>query len=262
MELAYLRYIKVKELLSLQQPLSNPPEHDEVLFIAIHQTYEIWFKTLLHEFEKIKQNFLSSEVFNLIHSFKRCRTIMKTLVGQMDILETMTPLSFASFRERLETASGFQSVQYREMEFVLGYKRPHMLKYYKADQESYNTLAKRLEEASVTDCFFSFLRANGVDAPNKGPVIDEKEEGTVEQNEALQSGLLELYKSKPDLRILFELMTDFDEGFQEWRYRHVKLAERTIGNKYGTGGTLGVEFLKRALFKPLFPDLWMIRHKF
>lgn len=260
MELPYIRYIKVKELLSLQKPWSDPEEHDELLFIGIHQVFEIWFKLLLHEFDKIKRNFTAGELFEAIHTFKRCRTILKTLVGQMDILETMTPHSFASFRERLDTASAFQSIQFREIEFVLGFRRPEILKYYKDDQESCRTLEKRLSEPSLVDYFYTFLEKKGVKLPAE---LRQRDLGTSNvANEALQEEIVVLYNKHPELRILFELMTDFDEGLQEWRYRHVKLVERTIGSKTGTAGSLGVEFLKMSLFKPVFHDLWGIRHRF
>src|ERR1044072_3107136 len=127
--LTYGTYLDLEELLSLQKPRSSPPEHDEMLFIIIHQAYELWFKQLLHEFEKVKNDFSLGDLFGAIHSFKRTRTIMKVLVAQIDILETMTPSSFSSFRDRLETASGFQSIQFREFEFLLGYKRGSTLKY-------------------------------------------------------------------------------------------------------------------------------------
>src|SRR6516162_10557677 len=121
--LTYASYLDLEKLLTLQKPRSTPAEHDEMLFIIIHQTYELWFKQLLHEFEKIKRYCSSGDLFGAIHTFKRARTIMKVLVAQVDILETMTPSSFSSFRDRLDTASGFQSIQFRELEFVLGYKR-------------------------------------------------------------------------------------------------------------------------------------------
>jgi len=125
--LTYANYLDLEKLLTLQKPRSTPAEHDEMLFIIIHQTYELWFKQLLHEFEKIRKDFSAGDLFGAIHSFKRTRTIMKTLVAQVDILETMTPSSFSSFRDRLETASGFQSIQFRELEFLLGYKRASTL---------------------------------------------------------------------------------------------------------------------------------------
>src|SRR5258705_2786942 len=147
-ELTYASYLDLEKLLSLQKPRSSPPEHDETLFIIIHQTYELWFKQLLHEFEKVKRDFAAGDLFGAIHSFKRSRTIMKTLVGQIDILETMTPMSFTSFRDRLDTASGFQSVQFRELEFMLGYKRPDTLKYYERIPGAVEALTRRLRERS------------------------------------------------------------------------------------------------------------------
>src|SRR2546421_1235542 len=129
--LTYANYLDLEKLLTLQNPRSSPHEHDEMLFIIIHQTYELWFKQLLHEFEKIKRGFSAGDLFGAIHSFKRTRTIMKALVAQVDILETMTPTSFSSFRDRLETASGFQSIQFREIELVLRDKRESPLKYLK-----------------------------------------------------------------------------------------------------------------------------------
>lgn len=258
MTLTYQNYIKVPELLGLQVPRSDPPEHDEELFIIIHQTYELWFKLLLHELEKIKRDFTGDDLFGAIHTFKRCRTVMKTLVNQIDILETMTPTSFNSFRDRLDTASGFQSRQYRELEFVLGYKRKDMLKY-AADGPDREVLVKRLNEPTVVDHFYDFLSLRGIAIPAELRDRDVTEPNVAD--ETVQRGLLRLFTSEPALTILFELMTDFDEGLQEWRYRHVKLVERTIGSKKGTGGSLGVEFLKQSLFLPVFPDLWAIRHE-
>jgi tryptophan 2,3-dioxygenase len=258
-ELTYSSYLQLNHLLDLQQPRSQPPEHDEMLFIIVHQAYELWFKLQLHEFEKIKRDFTDNHLYGAIATFKRTRTIMKTMVEQVDIVETLTPMSFASFRDRLENASGFQSGQFRELEFLLGYKRPHMLRFVKSDTPEYERLVKRLHERSVVDCFYDFLEQHGVMIPTelrtRDITLPTVPDATVE------AGLLELYKSQPDLEILFELMTDFDEGFQEWRYRHIKLVERTIGSKQGTGGSLGVEFLKKSLFLPVFPDLWAIRHK-
>jgi tryptophan 2,3-dioxygenase len=184
---------------------------------------------------------------------------MKTLVGQLDILETMTPVSFVAFRDRLESASGFQSSQYRELEYALGYKRPEMLHSFETDTEEYRRLKRRLDEPSVVDCFYDLLETRGVEIPAR---LRQKEPHEANQPDpTVQQGLLRLYRQKQEASILFELMTDLDEGLQEWRYRHVKIAERTIGNKKGTGGSKGVEFLKRALFHPVFPDLWAIRHE-
>jgi tryptophan 2,3-dioxygenase len=257
--LTYGNYLDLEKLLTLQKPRSTPAEHDEMLFIIIHQTYELWFKQLLHEFEKIKRDFSSGDLFGAIHTFKRTRTIMKTLVAQVDILETMTPSSFSSFRDRLETASGFQSIQFRELEFLLGYKRSSTLAYVKPDFPGYDRMKQRLGERTVIDHFYDFLATRGAKIPAELKNRDITRAN--EPNEQVQKEILRMYKSAPELSMLFELMTDFDEGLQEWRYRHIKLVERTIGAKKGTGGSPGVPFLKESLFKQIFHDLWAIRHE-
>jgi tryptophan 2,3-dioxygenase len=259
MELTYSSYLHLDQLLELQEPRSDPPEHDEMIFIITHQAYELWFKLHLHELEKICRDFREGHLYGAIATFKRVRTIMKVMVEQIDILETMTPMSFNSFRDRLETASGFQSSQFREFEFLLGYKRADLLRYQQAGTPAYERLVRRLHEPSVVDAFYDFLERHGVTIPaevrRRAPMLP------TQPNEVVEEGILRLYKTQPDLEILFELMTDFDEGLQEWRYRHIKLVERTIGGKKGTGGSLGVEFLKKSLFYPVFPDLWAIRYK-
>ena len=169
-------------------------------------------------------------------------------------------MSFASFRNRLDTASGFQSAQFRELEFLLGYKRGLMLQHLPQNSEEHDQLLRRLGSLPWSIVFTTFLAtawvaiSGGVAAarPLALPNIGD---------DAVAAGILHLYRTQPNLQILFELMTDFDEGFQEWRYRHIKLVERTIGSKHGTGGSLGVEFLKKSLFHPLFADLWSIRHQ-
>lgn len=259
MPLNYSSYLHLDAMLALQEPRSSPAEHDEMLFIVIHQVYELWFKLVLHEVEKVKSDLSAGRTFDAIHTFKRLRTILKTLVGQLDILETMTPMSFSSFRDRLETASGFQSVQFRELEFVLGYKRPETLGYLPSDPQTLAALQRRLRERSLVDHFYDFLECHGIVIPSD--VRARPVEASTVANERVQEGLLRLYTSRGELAILFELMTDFDEGLQEWRYRHVKIVERTIGAKKGTGGSPGVPFLKQSLFKPVFPDLWAIRHR-
>jgi tryptophan 2,3-dioxygenase len=259
MDLTYAEYLRLDELLALQKPRSEPEEHDELLFIVVHQAYELWFKLMLHELDRIKEELSAGRLYPAISTFKRVRTIMKVMVEQIDIVETLTPMSFGSFRDRLEHASGFQSSQFRELEFVLGYKRADMLRYQRAGTPAYDRLVRRLNEPSVVDAFYSFLERYEVTIPEalrqRDRTLPTVADSTVEE------GLLRLYKTRPDLEILFELMTDFDEGFQEWRYRHIKLVERSIGSKHGTGGSLGVEFLKRSLFHPIFPDLWAIRHR-
>ena len=255
----YASYLKLEQLLSLQVPESDPAEHDEMLFIVIHQVYELWFKQFLHELDRAQRDLRANELFGPISTFKRLRMILKTLVGQLDILETMTPMSFNSFRDRLDSASGFQSIQFRAAEFSLGYKREDALKYVDAEWHGYEDLCQRLQAPSIVDGFYRFLVARGVTVSAEALA---REGQVTAPDVATQAGLLQLYETEPSIGILLELMLDVDEGLQEWRYRHVKLVERTIGNKHGTGGSLGVDFLKRSLFQPVFPDLWAIRHEF
>ncbi len=217
--LTYASYLDLEKLLTLQKPRSSPPEHDETLFIIIHQTYELWFKQLLHEFEKIKRDFSAGDLFGAVHTFKRVRTIMKVLVAQVDILETMTPSSFSSFRDRLETASGFQSVQFREIEFALGYKRASTLAYLKPDFPEYDRLRKLLGERSVVDHFYDFLATRGAQIPE-----DLKNRDVTQLNQPddrVQKETLRLYKNSPECSILFELMTDFDVRIFAAKQRYI-----------------------------------------
>ena len=258
MSLTYGDYLKVPGLLELQKPLAEPAQHDEMLFIVIHQVYELWFKLMLHELDRCGEELRTNDLFGAIARFKRLRTVLKTLVGQLDVLETMTPLSFLTFRDRLESASGFQSAQFRAVEFLLGHKRPNMLEHY-ADPNERAVLERRLQEPSLLDHFYRFLVARGARVPEALLARDVTRPN--EPDEQVQGELVRLFKTSPEVSILLELMTDFDEGLQEWRYRHVKMVERTIGNKKGTGGSPGAEYLRRSLFQPVFPDLWAIRQQ-
>ena len=166
MELTYGRYLKVEELLSLQQPLSEGPEHDEMLLIIIHQVYKLWFKQILHELDKLKICFLDADRSKALHTLKRVRSILKVLVSQVDVLETMTPLEFLSFRERLQSASGFQSCQFRELEFLLGLKHSKHLEYYPKGSQERVRLERRLGEESLWDTFLHFLSTQGLDSGN------------------------------------------------------------------------------------------------
>lgn len=258
MALTYAEYLKLDDLLRLQQPKSSPPEHDEMLFIVIHQVYELWFRLMLHETAKLNRDLSSNDLYGAIAAVRRIRTVLKTAVQQLDILETMTPLSFSSFRSRLETASGFQSVQFREFEFAWGYKRAELARP-GSPVPDLAPLQRRLEEPSVMDHLYAFLAGRGLDIPEE--IRHRDVTAPTEPNLRVQDELLRLYHDQPELVILCESLLDVDEGIQEWRYRHVKLVERTIGAKHGTGGSAGVEFLKRSLFRPLFPDLWAVRHR-
>jgi len=259
MEMNYASYLKLTQLLDLQKPVSDPEQHDEMLFIVIHQVYELWFKQLLHELDKVKADFSGNDLFGALATLKRVRMIVKTLVGQLDILETMTPISFSAFRDRLDTASGFQSTQFREVEFTLGYKRPGVMHYLDPAWTGTPKAKQRLNAPSLIDHFYEFLEHRGVEIPDE--VRERHPQQAPQPNATIQQGLLRVYREQPEVALLLEQMMDIDEGFQEWRYRHVKIVERTIGSKRGTGGSPGVEFLKQSLFRPVFVDLWAIRHE-
>lgn len=253
MNLTYLSYLKIPELLELQKLQSQPEEHDEMLFIVIHQTYELWFKQILHEFARMQAELRAGRTWNAVKTLRRILTIMKTLVGQIDILETMTPLQFLSFRNFLQDSSGFQSRQFRELEILLGLR-------YTSMTTVHPELTAKLDEPILWDAFIAYLRSHGYDVAD---AVRCNAHGLVfSPTDAMQQTLIHVMNHNPEAAILCELMVDFDEGLQEWRYRHVKMVERTIGTKPGTGGSDGVEYLKRTLFHAVFPDLWAIRTSF
>ena len=251
----YWEYLKIDELLQLQKPLSD--EHDELLFIVIHQSYELWFREMLHELDYFQVLLAKKDLPRAFHTMRRVLTILKMLVAKIDVLETMTPLEFIAFRERLESGSGFQSVQFRELEFVLGNKQRSAIERYPADYGARKNLERRWNQPTIWDSFVRFLKAHGYDVPKT--VLERDVTTVVGPNADMQRVLVDVYKADPNLANLCERMVDLDEGIQEWRYRHVKMVERTIGTKMGTGGSAGAEYLRTTLMRPLFPDLWEIR---
>ena len=253
----YGEYLRTDDLLALQRPLSEGPEHDEMLFIVIHQVYELWFKQVLHELDYLDCLLDRNEGDRAQHTLKRILTILKVMVAQLDILETMTPLEFLSFRDRLEAGSGFQSHQFRELEFALGLKDPRVLERYPEGGEPRRRIERRLQAGTLWDSFLRYLRANGVAVPRRD--LERDVTRSVEPSPELRPELVEIYRHRPALAELCERLVDLDEGLQEWRYRHVKMVQRTIGTKRGTGGSTGAEYLMSTLNKPLYPDLWAIR---
>jgi tryptophan 2,3-dioxygenase len=254
---SYAEYLKIDELLGLQCPLSEGPEHDEMLFIVIHQVYELWFKEVLHELDHLNELLSHNDGSRARQTLKRILTILKVMVAQIDILETMTPLEFLSFRDRLESGSGFQSFQFRELEFALGWKHPKAMERYPAGSEARRRLERRLKSDSLWDFFLRHLASSGVPVPRTDLERDVTQR--VEPSPALREVLIAVYRSQPALAELCERMVDLDEGIMEWRYRHVKMVQRTIGTRRGTGGSAGADYLLATLNKPLFPDLWAIR---
>jgi len=254
---SYAEYLKVDELLGLQCPLSEGPEHDEMLFIVIHQVYELWFKEILHELDHLEELLSRNDGDRGRHVLKRILTILKVMVAQLDILETMTPLEFLSFRDRLESGSGFQSYQFREIEFALGWKDARALDRYPAGSEVRRRLESRLKSGSLWDSFLHHLASSGVPVPRAD--LERDVTRRVESSPALLEALISVYRNQPALAELCERLVDLDEGFMDWRYRHVKMVQRTIGSRRGTGGSAGADYLLATLNQPLFPDLWAIR---
>ncbi len=256
MSTTYTSYLRLAELLACQVPKSPGPEHDEMLFIVIHQVYELWFKEMLHELDYLGARLDADDLPVVQATLKRILTILKVQVAQIDILETMSPVQFLSFRSRLEAASGFQSPQFRELEFVLGHRDRNMLRWHEGTP-AHERLRGRLSEPSLWDHFVGLLARRGLPVPSS--LLARDRELANPECAELHPLLLSIYADHPDLAAICERLVDLDEGIQEWRYRHVKMVERTIGTKRGTGGSTGVEYLKATLFKPLFPDLWAIR---
>ncbi len=260
MALTYADYLKLDELLSLQKPRSDGPEHDETLFIIIHQVYELWFKEVIHEIDYLQTLLARNATPPALHTFKRVLTILKVLVAQLDILETMTPLDFLSFRERLEAGSGFQSYQFRVLEFLMGHKTREAVDRFAEGSAARRDLEKRFTQPTLWDSFLHYLSTNAYAIPKN--VLSRDDSKRIEPSTDVQRILVDVYRNNATIASLCERLVDLDEGFQEWRYRHVKMVERTIGNKYGTGGSAGVAYLRTTLFTSFFPDLWAVRNDF
>ena len=255
----YASYLQVDALLALQQPRSAGPEHDEILFIVIHQVYELWFKELLHEVDFVRRLLEEGESHRAQHTLRRILAILKVLVAQLDILETMTPLEFLSFRERLEAASGFQSDQFRQLEFVLGRKAAGAIERFPEASRGRRALEERYRQRTLWDAFLHYLAREGYPVPAEQLARDVT--APIQPSEAVQRILIDLYRRDVKNAEMCERLVDLDEGLQEWRYRHVKMVERTIGGKPGTGRSSGAGYLRTTLGEALFPDLWEIRDR-
>lgn len=245
--LSYNKYLKVPELIRLQETLSDPPSHDELLFIIIHQTYELWFKQILHEIDATIKWLDEGRTFRANHSLRAIIGIEKVLVTQIHLLETMAQIGFLEFRDKLNPASGFQSMQFRELEFVSGQKNEKILEAFKDDEFAYKRLSERLAEPSLGDAFWSLLGRSGF---------------AVETHEERVQAIVEIL-THPEKYADFFIMQDFliehDENFALWRSHHVLMVERMLGMKPGTGGSEGVGYLMTTLTKKFFPELWEAR---
>jgi tryptophan 2,3-dioxygenase len=235
-KLSYGTYLKVAELLSLQQGLSQ--EHDELLFVVAHQVYELWFKLVLFELEAARDRIDADDIFFARHYLRRVHVVERLLIEQIEILETMSPQDFLAFRSQLAPASGFQSVQFREIEFLSGLKEPKYLARIEATPDEAARLRRRLDEPSLDDAFRRLVERRG------------------------SPSLLEVFRDREhhgDLFDLCEALLDHDEAFAHWRARHVLMVERQIGSKTGTGGSSGAEYLRTTLGKRFYPELWDVR---
>lgn len=254
--LTYGSYLRIPELLDLQRRLSDPPHHDEMLFIVIHQVYELWFKQLLHELDATVEAFDAGEVLHAHKVLQRVVAIQQVLREQIRVLETMTPREFADFRARLSPASGFQSVQFRELETLSGIKDERYLRYHRDDPDGHARLERRLRARTIWDAFVGLLHQRGFDVPAEAP--DEGTDGARRLVEALRR----IYAHNEDfyeLYLLCESLLEYDENFQVWRFVHVKMVERIIGTRTGTGGSSGAHYLRSTLSKRFFPELWEVR---
>jgi tryptophan 2,3-dioxygenase len=262
--LTYSSYLHLPEIVSLQHPQSSPPHHDELLFIVIHQTYELWFKELLHELDGVVASLREAAenparrdgVYEAARLLRRCTEIMRVLVEQLTILETMLPTHFLAFRGKLRPASGFQSEQFREIEFLCGLKDQKMLQYHEPTPEAYASMERRLREPSLRDVFFDALAAVGILPPLPDSATDRQH--TEARARAIHGLYLDEHNHRDWIDVC-ERLTEFDELLVSWRLRHIQMVERTIGLRMGTGGSQGSSYLKLTLDKKLFPELWEAR---
>jgi tryptophan 2,3-dioxygenase len=252
--LTYTSYLALEEILGAQRPTSD--EHDEVLFIVVHQVYELWFKQLIHELRYLQRMLEEGNDARASATFKRLLTILKLVVAQLDVIETMTPVQFLSFRDLLESSSGFQSGQFRELEAILGRRDPGVLTAYHAGSVDHEKVKAAMERPSVYDSFLRYLAGKGYEIPVD--VLERDVTQPVQESDRVQAALLQAYRDDGGPAQVAERLVDFDEGFMEWRYHHVKMVERTIGTRTGTGG-YGADYLRSTLHKPFFPDLWAVR---
>ena len=245
--LSYNKYLKVPELIHLQETLSEPVSHDELLFIIIHQTYELWFKQILHEIDATIEWLNEGRMFRANHSLKAVIGIEKVLVSQIHILESMAQIGFLEFRDRLNPASGFQSMQFRELEFASGAKDERILNSFKNDEFAFERLSRRYGSESLADAFWKLVGTNGLSSETR----EEKVNAIVE--------ILTHPETYPDLFNMQDLLIEHDENISLWRYHHVLMVERMLGMKPGTGGSEGVGYLMTTITKRFFPEIWEAR---
>ena len=258
--LSYNKYLRVPDLIGLQECLSGPDHHDELLFITVHQAYELWFKQILHELDAATVKMNEDRLPSAVRTLRRVVEIEKLLVTQIHILETMTPISFLGFREQLNPASGFQSMQFREIEFVSGHKLEGILNEFSDDLFASERLRKRYDSPSLTEIFFAVLRRRGFDAPaDDNSLIESERKKLYERRVLAVLEVLTHFEERYEEFQLAEALLEHDEFFSLWRSHHIKMVERMVGAKRGTGGSEGIGYLQTTLNKKFFPELWEAR---
>ncbi|HKG12345.1 MAG TPA: tryptophan 2,3-dioxygenase family protein [Pyrinomonadaceae bacterium] len=258
--LSYNKYLRVRDLIGLQDCLSDPAHHDELLFITIHQAYELWFKQMLHEIDAALAAMREDRAAAAARALSRVVEIEKLLVTQIHILETMTPINFLGFRDQLNPASGFQSMQFREVEFASGLKDEAVLRAFREDEFAYGRLRARAQAPTLGEEFYALLSRRGLDAPPDDDAPSE-EERLRAYGRRVRAALeiVTHFETRFEEYQLSEALIAHDEFFSLWRYHHVKMVERMLGTKKGTGGSEGVGYLKTTLDKKFFPELWEAR---
>jgi tryptophan 2,3-dioxygenase len=251
--LSYNKYLRVQDLINLQDLLSSPAHHDELLFITVHQAYELWFKQILHELDATIVFLEEDRVPAATRAVKRIVEIEKLLLNQIHMLETMTPINFLAFRDQLNPASGFQSMQFREIEFSSGLKDNSILREFAEDQFAHERLQARMANPTLADSFFSLLQRRGLSAP-----LTSERKSYEERTRAVLEVLTHFEERYEEFE-LAEALLEHDEYFSLWRSHHIKMVERMVGAKRGTGGSEGIGYLKTTLDKKFFPELWEAR---
>ena len=258
--LSYNKYLKVRDLIGLQECLSDPAHHDELLFITVHQAYELWFKQILHEVDAAASAMREGRAPSAARALARVAEIEKLLVAQIHILETMTPINFLGFRDQLNPASGFQSMQFREVEFASGLKDAGVMRAFREDEFASARLRARFDAPTLGEEFYALLARRGLDSPpDDASLPDDERRRRYQLRVRAVVEVLTHFEQRHEEFQLGEALISHDEFFSLWRYHHVKMVERMLGTKRGTGGSEGVGYLKTTLDKKFFPELWEAR---
>lgn len=253
----YGSYLALDGLLATQVPRSE--EHDEMLFIVAHQVHELWFKQLLHELAQLQRLLTEGDTSHALHTLRRSVGVLSVVVSPINVLDTLTPQQFNRFRGKLGSGSGFQSAQFREIEAVLGRRDHRMVEGYPVGGPERSRIAAAMARPSVFDSFVRYLYLKGYPVPEDR--LHRDVSAPLEPSLELQGVLAHIYHDDDGVSQLCERLVELDQGMQEWRYRHVSMVWRIIGDKVGTGGSAGAAHLRTTLFRPMFPDLWTVRNR-